>query len=244
MAAQPFFLNSRDAYLYGGSYTWIVNEPYLNSFNSYGVSIDSMVVPNVVYPFNIYNQQVYFKENGGATLNATLSINNYTGAQFATELQTQLNASAGVLVYTVTYDSQAKLLQISVPGPDTIQFVDGDNNANDEMGLAIPTSNTSTITSDYPVNLSGTNFLSVRTSFASRVFDSSTITGTTLRLPVDVGFGNIIFYEASFDDMIETLDGSLAQIVVSFADEKDNPWILPANAGFSMTLRIQPNLNQ
>lgn len=240
MNAQPFFLSSRDAKIYGDTYVWTVNDSYLNSFTDFGVTLHKIILPNSVYPINIYNQQVYFKENGGATQNATLSINNYTGAQFATELQTQLTA-VGALVYTATYDSQSKLLSISVPGPDTIQFVAGSNDAYDEMGYLVPTVVASTLDGDFPVILSGTNWLNVITNFATRVFDSAITTGTTLQLPVDVPFGNIIFYEATIDDMVECLDGQLSQISVTFTDNKRNPWVLPSSQDFVITLRILPS---
>src|SRR3990167_4311496 len=60
------------------------------------------------------NNKLNFSE-GGAELTATISTDEYTLAEMATELKTQLDA-AGALTYTVAADSDTNVFTISATG--------------------------------------------------------------------------------------------------------------------------------
>lgn len=217
--------------------SWSINLPRLNTIHSYKLSLQNIEFPNTVYPINVYNKNIYFNE-GGVTLQAVLTENNYTGSQFAAEVKAQLDiASGGGQLYTVTYDSQAKKLLITAPG--NFQFEDGAFNSYDELGFNVENfTSSASYLSDYTINLSGTSFVDVVTNFSTHNHSVSTTAGVLVRVPVNVTFGNIVFYEPSTDDNLFVTTNQIDNIFVQLRDERGNLFLLPRNTHLSMTLKL------
>lgn len=212
-----------------------------NDLTNYVLSMESVSFPNAVYPINSNNNKIYWKEDGGGTITSTLTENNYTGSEMATELQTQLNADTGLArTYTVAYDSQSKKLTITVDSgiPDTIQFVNGDNNAYDELGYNAPTSAATVLTADYPVRLDGTQYVDVVSTIGNLNYSSNGRTNILARVPVLSSFGSVIFYENDSDDLLDLVQYDMANIEVRLLDDKGNLWNLPANSNVSYVLKL------
>lgn len=236
----PLFLHSYNARESApATYEWLINDSHLNAFREFSVAVHNMTFPNTVYPINTYNNLLYLVENGGATVVVTIPINNYTGAQYATALETALNA-AGALVYTVTYDAQSLRLTVSVPGPDVFEFVAGANDIYSESGFIVPTGQVSSLTGPNPVMLSGTNVIELVTNFSTHTHSSSSLVNVINLIPVPVSFGGIVFYQASVNDEVDTIEGQLHSIRIQFFDMKRRPWPLPSNADWTIGLRIVP----
>lgn len=247
MPPQPqiLFLNSADATQRGGTFSWSITDAYLQNFSNFSMQVLKMTIPNLVYPFGYgYNDYVYFIENGGGlTHTATIPKSNYTGTQFAAALQTAMNA-VSANTYTVVYDAQSQILQVSIT-VGTFAFVGGDNNAYRQMGFTVDTPYAASLTGDNPVLLSGTDWISVIMDFPNRCYSSTPeAVGIAFRLPVTVSFGNVVFYEAHQPDMIETMASNLSQVVITLIDDQGHEWVLPDNARFSMTMQVQPFVDE
>jgi hypothetical protein len=238
------YLNSGQAFVANGVYRWDLTDPFLSSFSNFTVAVVRMTLPNLVYPISAgrLNNKVYVKENGGATLTGTIPDNNYNGTQFATALQTMLNAAPFTLVYTVTFNTQSLKLTISVAA-GTIQLITGTNNAYYEMGFyTLPTANAASLTGDYTVELQGTNYVEVIANFVSSASIASSLSaGVAAVIPMDSGFGSVVFYDPQTPNHYLTAEGYLSNVVVSFKDDKQNQWIPPPNVLFNMVLQITPS---
>lgn len=237
------FLSTRDGELRETYNTfWSINLPRLNTLQGFEIALQNIEFPNLVYPINAYNNKLYISEDGGGTLTATLTPNAYTGDQMAAELKTQLEA-AGAGTYTVTYDKQSKKFTIAVSGAKAaFAFVDGATNAYEAIGfdsVSLPTSAAS-LTSSYPVNLSGSQYVDVVTNFSSHNYSVSTTAHVLVRVPLNENFGSIIFYEPSSDDSLFVTTNQLDEIYMQLRDDKGNYWELPYTSHVSMTLKITP----
>ncbi len=214
-----------------------------NDVTNYLLTIESVSFPNAVYPINRHSDSIYFKEDGGVTIPCVLTHNNYTGAEFASELQTQLIACSAALgltrTYTVTYDSQAKKLTIvSDVGPNTIQFVAGDNDVYDEMGFIVPSVDATSQIGTNPVRLDGTQYVDVVSSIGTLNYSSNGRTNILARVPVLSGFGSVVYYENDNDDLLDLVQYDIANVEISLRDDKNNIWDLPSNSNISYVLKL------
>jgi hypothetical protein len=75
------------------------------------------------------NKYIDFDE-GGAELNATLTLGTYTADALCAEMKTQLDAE-GALTYTVTYSEATRKFTIAASASFTIRWSTGTNAAND-----------------------------------------------------------------------------------------------------------------
>lgn len=237
---QMLFLDSDNAIQLNGSPSDLIFSLNFNTGNDmsgYALSIQSISVPNMVYPLNSQNNKFYFIENGGSTLTGTLTENNYTGDQFATELETQLNAS-GTLTYTVSYDSQNKKISFSVPLPDTFQLVDGDNNCYAEWGINISTSDLSAHISDYPVYLAGSQYIDIQMDISTKNYASNGKTNIFERIPLNASFGVILYYQNTTDDYIHLNEESIDTLEIRILNDKGKLWELPPNAQLTIVCKL------
>jgi hypothetical protein len=215
--------------------TWYITDVRLNLLTKYSISLQTIEFNNAVYPFNAYNNKIYFDEGAG-TLTATITPSSYTGSTLATELTTQLTAIGAT--YTVSYNSVTKKFTISITA-GTFKFVSGNNNCYDELGINVNTQTfLATQSSDYPVSLSGTNYVDVISNFSHLNYASSGYGSLLCRVPVNVAFGGIVYYEPSTDDSVEDFGGNLDNLSLSLRDDKGNPFELPSNASVSYTFKV------
>lgn len=99
---QNLMIDSRDrnndVYPNEHTYTIHLNETYHNAVS---IELLSANIPNSEYIINASNNLFCIEETGGSELFVTVTPGNYTLAEIATEIQTQLN-SVGSSAYTVT----------------------------------------------------------------------------------------------------------------------------------------------
>jgi len=223
------------------SYTnWEITLPSLNNIRGFNIAMQNIEIPNVVYPFNSNNNKIYFQENGGGTLTATISENSYTGPTLATEIKTRMDA-AGTLTYTVSWDNIAKKFTISVSLPDVFEFVAGSADAFEELGFDDRLfSQVSTTTSDAPANISGSQYIDIITNFSTVNCSVGTTSNVLARVPLNVAFGNIIYYEPATDDSLFVTETNLDEVFITLRDDRGNLWDLPFNANVSITFKIVP----
>lgn len=81
-------------------------------FTFEAMKIDYDLVPTYVV-ISSSNNKLQFQEAAGVTLTATLTSGSYTPAALTTEVQTQLNATGGTPVYTVTYSAVTRKFTIA-----------------------------------------------------------------------------------------------------------------------------------
>ena len=58
------------------------------------------------------------------------------------------------------------------------------------------------------------------------------------RVPVDVPFGSIVFYEPSSDDSIVDFGGNLDNLNLQLRDDRGNMFQLPPNSHVSYTFKV------
>jgi hypothetical protein len=204
---------------------------------NFSLSLQSAELANTVYPINRFYNKIYFKENAGATLTASLDFNNYTGTEFASEVQTKLN-SVGTLSYTVAYDNQSKKLSISTTIGNTFQLVEGTNDVYREMGYAVPTADSISLISDYPVRLDGSAWVDILSSVGHMNYSSNGRDNVLSRVPLNVPFGNVIFYENESDDFLRTLSSDISTLELRMVDDRNNPFELPNNSPVGYVLKL------
>ncbi len=217
---------------------WGLFFPIAEDISGYSIAFQNVEFPNLRYPVHTLNNQVFFAENGGGLLTATIPPNNYTGTQFAAELQTQLIA-VGALDYTVTFDSQSKLLTIVADIlPNTVQFFTGQRTAMDEIaGFLLNTADLNVLLADFPIRLDGTRFVDISTDISNMNWSSSG--GSIMaRIPLSVPFGNIVFYEPVTDDFIQLTERDISNVSIRLLDDRQRPFVLPQNADVSYVLKI------
>ena len=243
-STQLLFLDSDHANQIGTTPSDLIfnlNFNVANDMSGYAMAIQSISIPNMVYPINSNNNKIYWKEDGGAVITSTLTENNYSGMEMATELQTQLNADTGIArVYTVTYDSQSKKLNINTGIlPNTIEFVDGNNNAYAELGFNSSAGSANQYTGAYPVYLSGTQYIDIQADITTNNYSSNGKTNILERIPLTANFGSIITYQNASDDYIDLNEDSINTLEIRVLDDKGNLWQLPQNAQISIVCKLK-----
>lgn len=207
------------------------------NMENYGISLESVHLPNAVYPINSNNNKLYLSENSGATLTITIPPNNYDGDEIASELQTQLNA-VGTLTYSVSYDVQSKKLTASVNLPDTFGFVEGSNDIYRELGFGTLNGQVSSYVADYPLNLSGTQYVDLQADISSHNYSSNGKSNILERIPIDSSFGSIVYYQNSTSDYVALSEDSINTLEIRLLDDRGLLWELPRNAQVSMVLKL------
>ena len=220
---------------------WPIHVSRLNNLTRFKITLQNIEFPNVVYPINRFNNNLYFSEDDAGSFTATLTPNGYTGTQLAAELKTQLEA-AGAGTYTVTYDTQSKKMTIAVAGAvAAFQFLTGVNNAYGELGYELTSASdadAASYTSDYPINISGSAYVDVVTNFSTHNHSVSTTSNVFARVPLADSFGSVVLYEPHTDDSLFVNATEIGFFNMHLRDDKGNVWELPKNAHVSLALKI------
>ena len=241
-ASVPLFLSTRDS---TSTSTWfprwnITNFLLNHQKDDFSLSLDSVSIPNMVYPINQYNATIYFSEDSGATITSVLPYNNYTGTQFAAALATLLNAD-GTFTYTITYDNQSKKLTIGVVG-GTCTFIPGSNQPYQEMGLGSEELNVAftSLTPLFPINLSGTQYVDIISSAMTHSYSSTHTANVLVRIPMNAPFGNIVFFNNQIPhDVVIHSGHALNSIQLEIRDDKGNAFENPSTAHTSFYFTIK-----
>jgi len=211
------------------------------SGSSVEISVDQVILFNLQYPINQYNKTITFQENSdtGVSYTATLTEGSYTGSEIATEIASQLTANTGnAITYTGSYDNNTGKLTISA---SALNFKL--TSINEIFGYEVMTSFASSKVGDYPVNLSGPDYVDllcpslVNDNMISR---SLTTTGIMKRIPLTVGFGGLVNYQSSQPDDSIIVDRSyLETIRMKLQNPDGSSYLLPSNSHVSITLRCR-----
>lgn len=203
------------------------------------VSVESVSFPNSVYAVNSNYNTLELTDAGGSDT-ITLTQQNYSGVQLATELQTQLNASGTLSgTFTVSYDTQTFKLTIS----STAAFTIDGGTALHIIGVSsVPTTSSTSYTSDSVVRLDGTMYIDLVSSLASRSYSTTDERSNVLfRIPVDSAVGNVITYRnTSEENRIKVNTTSLKTAQFRLFDDRGNVFLLDNNSHVSYTIRFTP----
>lgn len=205
------------------------------------VSLRSCEFPNTVYPINSYNNKLVVTPNSGSIVYLiTLTEGSYTGSTLATHIATQIQAAAGGQTFTGTYDSDTK--KITITSNANFAFVLCDNNIYEELGLGSSAFDTLqlTHTSAYPINISGTSYVDLVSNLSSLSYSPGSSNHILARIPVDVSFGSIVFYQNSIPEELEITNHHIDVLTFSLITDKGVFFELPDNAHMSIVLSITP----
>lgn len=221
--------------------SWYVNDPRLQNINKFKITLRSVEFPHSVYPINAYNQNFHVTEDGVNTLTASplqLPSSLYTGSSIASTMQTLLN-DASTDMYTVTYDTSTKKLTITNT-TGTFAFVETNNNCYEELGFGENAFDTlvSSVVSAYPINISGTQYIDLLSNLASLSYSNASTGHVLARIPIDVAFGSVVFYQNALQEDLEITNSHIDEIFVSLVDDKGNYYELPDNAHMSLVFSL------
>ncbi len=242
-------LNTRDAESSNSTneeFHWIINHPRFSLMYGYKLNLESVEVPNGVYPVNEYYNKVSVLEGGGATLTVTLTSSNYTGStivsHLATLLTTESAATGSTATYTGSYDSSTK--KITISSSSTFAFRAVANDAYELLGIETLTASVgASKTGDYPVNLSGSAFVDLVTNFSSNNWTSGYSSNVLGRIPLTGSFGDVLQVQFPAKDPIQISGSGFSEFKCLMRDDHGNPWKLPGNMHLTMVLRIDPIVN-
>ena len=237
------FLNTKDSINPNTPHesTFILNDYISANFDSYEMAIQSVEVPNLRYPIHSLNDKIYFSENGGGVLTATITQQDYNATQLATEVAAAMTSASGIAeVYSGAYDSQTKKITIPAVGVTSIDFRDGANDSSFVTGLIPSITKIQSYEADNTVRLDGTMYVDVRTSLFSHNYSSNGHSSTLFRVPLLVSFGNVAFHSNNTDDFLRTSTDSMQSFSVSLYDDQSRPFILPSNANVSFVIKFKP----
>lgn len=197
---------------------------------------------NQVYPVNGYYNKVYFSENGGGILTATLTTQNYDGSELATEIALQMSA-VGTLAYTGSFDLQTHLITISGPGAgNTFEFVAvaSGNDVYNIMGFDTALfAAAETLTGNYPVMLAGTQNVDIVLNISTENYVAGITNNIFASVPVVAEFGGPIAYQFGDNLGITVMDDRLDLVTMRLFDEAGNPWELPDNTFAILALSVE-----
>ena len=192
--------------------------------------LKSMMVPLSTYDIDSRNNKVYFTETTSGTLKtATLTSENYTADQLASELTTQL-LDAGDYTYNVTHNNQKNVFTIQCTGGSAstsanFYITTGSASANYELGInsadmtALNMGTSGSLTLTDQVDISGVKNIFIATSAFSTKYSQSgynilaSIHTTTLS-------GSIATYTDTSNDYITINENHLNQMNFILLDER------------------------
>lgn len=225
--------------------SWYVKEPILNSARGFSVALKEIIIPNLVYPINAYNNKIYVTETTGSlSFTATITPGNYDSssieAAVGTAITTASAASGNTWTYTCTYaGDDTQTLSISTGDVlKTFIFTSGSNSAYYALGFASADYGTAsdTLNGSLPIQLQGTDFVDVTTNFGNRNYNSKGFSHTLDRIKIDVGFGDVVFHNNVFLPVINITNEHCDKFEMRLLDSNGNPYVLPENANVSITL--------
>jgi hypothetical protein len=222
--------------------SWPLNMQ-LSQFSRTHIQVSDLAFANTVYPINVNNNILIYEENSASsTTTSTITIQNYSGPQFATELQTQMNTDTQEgTVYTVTYNSQTKKISIVTDGNDF--RISSASSCLDEIGLDYTGMSVASTSAEmlYPVQLGGSNYVDVVSNLSVKNINTSGRSNILARVYITVPFGSIQTYQNSTEDKIPLFSEELSSLELRLIDEKGNLWELPPNSHAAYSMKLSFN---
>ena len=156
------------------------------------MELNSVEIPNSIYPFTSSNNVITFNEGGG-DLTATITAGSYSASQLATEIKTRMDA-AGSDTYTITVNDNTKKMTIASTGTFTLKFSE-DNSPYYELGFTnSDTSSAASHTGTNVVRLSGLDFIYLVIRNYTQMGSDSNGNSYSFKIPLNRPFDDIIFY--------------------------------------------------
>lgn len=156
-------------------------------------TITSVTFCNAQSAFPARASQVVFTVSA-TPYTLTIPSNNYSGTSLATYLASQMTA-VGPDTYTVTYDTDALKFTFVTSGT-IFEFTPTANDAYRQLGITTTGVANTTIVSDQLVRLDGFEFVDLETDIkVARSYTSNTNVNLIARIPLNVPYGSIVFYE-------------------------------------------------
>ena len=191
----------------------------------------SATMSNSYYNINNDNNKIYFNEDGGATLTATLTNGFYSSADIASNIENAMEAvslSSGLNVnYTVTFNANTNKLTISSGGGHSFAFKFASNTTSSaDRVLGFPLTDTSTSssqTSNTPINLVDTlsyNISLQGQNITSNIQDNSN-TIYSFAIPINSNSLGIFNYEP-YHNITVNFNNPVYNMKVIVYNEKDN----------------------
>lgn len=226
--------------------SWNIYNQRLQLMDNFMITLRNIEFPNTVYPINEYNNVISITEDQITEGTLTITPGVYTGSTYASTIETALNALRDNDVnindtYTVSYDTVLKVLTISSTG--TFSFVVTTNSAYESMGLdeSTFTALQNSWTSVFPINISGTQYVDVVSNLASLSYSAASTSHVLARVPIDVAFGGIVFYQSQFHEKLDLTSHHIDIINLTLLDDHGNLFKLPRNSHVSLVLSIIPS---
>lgn len=218
-----------------------LNNAISANLDDYRMSIQSAEIPNLVYPVNRFNDQVYFTENAGPVITTSLTRKNYDGNELATVLATVMTAATTVAeTYTGTYDIYTKKITISAAGATAITFEDGASNSAEITGFT----NFGQIligggVAENVVRIDGTEYIDILTNLNTSNYSSNGSSNVLFRVPMNTSFGTVVFQQNATTDFIFVSSSSMNTFSIFIRDAQGRPFELPPNANCSFVFKLE-----
>jgi len=211
----------------------------LNTYSHTHVQLSDISFANLVYPINSNNNTLVLEENAASsTTTFTITSQNYTGSQFATELSSILSAGTGEgTVYTASYDSQTKIITITTDGNDF--RITSASTCLDEIGLYTEMSSAQTThVMPYPVRLDGSEYVDIISNIRVNNINTSGRTTILARVYLDAPYGSLITWSNVTDDSLPFFSSDFSSIELRLIDSKGNLFSLPPVAQVAGSLKL------
>lgn len=179
---------------------WSLNQSVQNIRS---VKVKTLSLPVSWYNVEASNNQIYFTNNGGTPVVATIPVGQYDILQLDAAIALAMATADTVYTYTVSTNLQTAIMSVTI-NAGTFEFTFGTNTANSASELMGFVGNSAsalaTQSGNGIVQLQGVErvFLVLRDFFVEspvRVL----VPGTILSIPVQVPFGGIIQYSDNED---------------------------------------------
>lgn len=242
--AKHILLNGLDALSLGVNnevMEWHIQDVELSMFTEgyYKIWVNSCQFSNLVYIINQYNNAITIQVNGIFYPMLVLP-NNYNGTTIATMLQSLLNGLGLGSSWTVMFDTTSYKLAIQNTGGYSFVFIDVVNSIYARLGIILDGVKYSLYVTPYPIDLLGTSVVDIVTNLQTNIYSTTQVSNYLDRIPITSGFGEKNFYfnyAATSPTMRMT---SINYIQIQLRDDRGNPYILPPNSVFTLSIWIQP----
>ena len=212
----------------------------------YSLYLQSVSLPNTEPAVMTgINDTLVFRENGGVVdFTVVIPEGSYNGNQYASVLQTAMNAVVGIAnTYTVTYSTQTLKFTIYTTIPNTFS-IRSNSTMLSEMGWAPSQLNSFSVTktSNYVCDISGSHYVDIQANFNTKTIATGVNRNNILaRIQLDVEKGKIVFFKQPIDSntiICKRLD--LEQLEFKIFNDKGRLFRLDPNQKVCMTFAIRP----
>lgn len=202
----------------------------------FSVGLQEAILPNIGYNVNGFTNTIIMSENG-ANISFTMDEGNYDVFDFIQELETLLNAnSLAGATYDVDFYAVTSKITITCVGA-TFAIIGNEGFLN-VIGFTSSSSEVDVKTGDYPINLSGPAFVDVVCSLRTDNVNSAGNPQLFARIPLDVPYFNVKFYQNAVFDDIHVRDFTLQDVQVSLHTQYGTFYEIPDNFMWTLTFKV------